>query len=388
MSHKTCCSKYKRPKTVAQFAALCYPPNPGGHSDIKNRIRNPERNIKVDPVWKEQNQNAYKLRRGWWFQLDPAKQAHLLDGSGDAVSRGVVKGSKGWKAVGAAVVCFNACSLKKLTPPGATEPVDHGFTWNISLGDNMSAEDREKESITAPRPVPSSGWIPLDSIKLADDDAPSPKSRPAVMDSLENWRCCAERYRDWSKSLTAGKSILYKFRTVEQLQKEIKTLGSGKNLTRYFKEAKKGSVRKVLRKCNGSRKKLGEAVGIHPSCYSGNKLTDYLPKGIDFKGGRNDEGYTNLSTNVSFGKTKPRMAPIALDIFPARHDFHRLRFKGKKRVYGFIYAAPKRKGRLGKLIGRVEWYFGYCDVVSSDPKREQRRYGWVPSLAVRRVEPA
>lgn len=373
MSHKNCCKSYKRPKTVAQFAALCYPSNPGGHSDIKNRIRNPEwRNIKVDPAWKAKK---WKLRGGWWFRLDPNKVTHLLDGSGDGLSRGEVIRSQGVdpkdpKDPNQRYVCFNACALKKLIPAGGTTPVLCGFTWNVSL--------RGKVPDKKNPPSPSSGWIPLDSIKL-DDPA---KNRPKVLAMLKGWNCCVRRYRDWGKSFTRPNPILYKFRSVEALKDEVKDIAQQKvKLGTYFKEQKKGSIRKVIRKAAAGGDRL--QMGIHEVCFTGNRLTDYLPKGYDFKGGWYENGYTNLCTNVSFGQKEPRMAPIALDSFPANHDFHRLKFKGGKRVYGFVYSVPKSSKKRGKLIGRVEWYFGYCDVNFGD--KDQRRYGWVPSLAVRLV---
>jgi len=381
MSHKTCCSKYKRPTTVAAFTALCYPSNPAGHSDIKNRIHNPESKfIPIDKAWKKTA--SYKLRKGWWFRLDTSKITHLLDGSGDAKSRGVVKKSGGVEAKGnARLVCFNACALKKLTPPGGTKPVLHGFTWQVSLGDNMTKAERTARGIKKPSKVsPSSGWIPLDAVKLRDKK----KTRPKVLGALRHWTCCVERYKEWGKALTKPGSTKYELRTVKELEAELLRLAKGKvSVTRYFKEASKGGVRKVLVKCNGKRTKLVDAIGIHPHCSRGNKLTDYLPKGRDYKDGSYDDGYTNLSTNVSIGPTGPLMAPIALDLLPAGHTFHRVKLKGDKRILGYIYRVPKGKSGVGKLLGRVSWLYGYCDVESGDPRHEQRRYGWVPALAVK-----
>lgn len=56
-------------------------------------------------------------------------------------------------------------------------------------------------------------------------------------------------------------------------------------------------------------------------------------------------------------------------------------FKQTKHIRGFVYEVPKTSGP-GTRIGRVEWYYGFCDVTSSDPKKKQRRYGWVPALAL------
>jgi len=369
--HDNCCKNYSRPKTLAQFAALTYPSNPGGHSDIKNRIHNTGQTIEADPQWAAENKSSVKLRKGWWFKLDTTKDVHLLDGSGDGMSRGIIRGSNGWKAKsGLPVLCFNACALKMLTPPGASAPVACGFTWNVTLKGNVPP-GKEK-------PSPASGWIPLDSINAGE------KTKKTARDTLKGWACCVRRYRDWGKSFTKPGSALYKFRSVGALADEIKDIAHEKvKLGTYFKEAKKGSVRKVIKQSAKSGDKL--QMGIHPSCRQGNRLTDYLPKGLDFKGGYYENGYTNLSTNVSFGAKGPLMAPIALDILPANHEFHRLKFKGDKRVYGFVYSVPKKKGQQGKLIGRVEWFYGYCDVVSDDPQKKERRYGWVPALAVRKV---
>lgn len=382
MSHKSCCSNYHRPRTVAEFAALCYPSNPTGHSDIKNRIHNPESAlVALDPKWKKTS--SYKLRKGWWFKLDPSKVTHLMDGSGDAKSRGVVKKSLGVEAKSkkGRLVCFNACNLKKLTPPGGTKPVLCGFSWQLSLGDNMTPAERKAKKIKKPGSAsPSSGWIPLGSIKLHNEK----KTRPKVLASLKNWACCLGRYRDWGKSLTRPGSTPYELRTVKELESELKKLAKGKtSFTQYFKESSKGQIHKVLVACKGKRTRLADAIGIHPHCSGGNRLTDYLPKGHDYKDGDFDAGYTNLSANVSIGPTGPRMAPIALDLLPAGHTFHRLKFKGNKRVLGFVYRVPKGKNGVGKALGRVVWFYGYCDLVSGDPKHEQRRYGWVPALAVK-----
>ncbi|NUP10825.1 MAG: hypothetical protein HOW73_32680 [Polyangiaceae bacterium] len=373
--HKTCCKKYKRPKTIAAFAALCYPPNPSGHSDVKNRVHNPEH---VPVKYKEPHHK--KLRKGWWFRLDPNKPGpFLMDGSGDGKPRGYVKSSNGIEPhpnhPNDRLVCFNATNLKRLKPEGASSPVLCGFTWQAKLSDPDPSTPRPAG--TDP-PNPAGGWIPLSSIKF-DNDA---RSRPKVMASLKNWSCCMRRYRDWGKSLTKGKSQRFKFRSVEELESVLEDLAKGKRkLSDYFKEKKKGSIKKVIKHVDGSRKKLGETVGILPACANGNKLTDYLPKGSDYKNGWFAAGYTNFSANLSVGKTRPKMAPIGLDVFPAGHEFRRLRFKGNKRVYGFVYRV--RSSNPGRLIGKVVWYYGYCDVVSGDPQKKERRYGWVPALAVK-----
>jgi hypothetical protein len=391
MSHQSCCSKYKRPKTVAQFAALGYPANPAGESDLKNRIHNPESaSIPLDPHWKYQwdeqkhkykldkktgkkkLSSAYKLRHGWWFRLDPGKTTHLFDGSGDGMSRGEVTKSLGVKGKNATdrLVCFNAC-CRKLLPvdPANPTPVLCGFTWQVGLHGTLPAGK--------PAPAPGSGWIPVDSIKMT-----SAARRLQVKATLKNWACCMKRYGQWGRSLAKPGSTPYTFRSVGELEDEIDKMGKGLlNVTHYFKESKKGSVRRVLKACKGKQEALRKRIGIHPACFGGNKLTDYLPKGYDYKNGWYEDGYTNFSANVSLGKTKPRMAPIGLDTFPAGHVFHRLEFKGNKEVFGFVYRVPSRDGHAGKQIGRLRWFYGYCDVKSGDP--EQRRYGWVPALAVK-----
>ena len=370
-SHSTCCKNRKAPKTVAAFAALLYPSNPG-HDDNKNRVHNP---VKIPVKYERPNHKVY--RKGWWFRLDPGKPSpFLLDGSGDGKARGAVRACQGIKPHPSRpddrLVCFNACNLKMLKPPGQNTPVLHGFTWNVKYRDPANPN---KNGPTAPGAA--SGWISLDALQWGD------ATRKKVVGTLKSWACCMRRYKKWGKALTAGKSTRYRFCSVDDLKTRLKGLAknSSKTFDQYFKEKKKGSVKTLLKQINGDPDKLRQTIGILSACKNGNKLTDYLPKGEDFK---TNEGYTNLCANLSVGKDRPLMAPIALDIFPAGHAFHRLKFKNNQRVYGFIYRVPKTKNP-GKQIGRVVWYFGYCDVVSGDPDKTERRYGWVPALALKKV---
>jgi hypothetical protein len=369
--HSRCCKGRKTPKTRAQFAALNYPSNPSGHSDNHNRIHNPER----VPV-RYQKPIHKKYRKGWWFRLKGDAGPVLLDGSGDGVARGQVVSCKGIDPAtkGDRLVCLNASNLKVLRLPDGTKKLC-GFTWNVGLV-KQQAVDGQGEPIKK-SPPPCSGWIPLSALEFK-----SKKTRPKVLAALKSWACCLAKYAKWGRARTSKKSQRYRFRTVAELESELARLVANADARKRYFGPKNAGVKKLLKKANGSRDALGKLIGILPFCKDGNKLTDYLPKGVDYKGGFYDAGYTNLNANVSIGDERPRMAPIALDVLPAGHVFHRLPFRDKKPVLGFIYRVPKKNP--GKKVGRVVWYYGYCDVVGPDPQKKQRRYGWVPALALKK----
>jgi hypothetical protein len=360
--HQHCCGHTKRPKSAAELAALPYPSNPTGKDDNKNRIQNPdEKDIKFASV--------KKSRKGWWFRIDPTHPPPLLDGSGDGVARGGVVRSEGAVALHPAVdhlVCLNAASTKKLAVPPSKKPERCGFTWNVSLtGKAPNPKDDSKVGA-------QSGWIPLSALVIKAATLHHVEKR------LDDWSCCADNYATWGRSLTHGHPTKkFKFRTTADLLTKVKSLGDG-DLNGYFADDKNGAIKKRLRACKHSWKKLYESFGILPSCSTGNRLTDYMAKGSDFKNGFYDSGYTNLNANLSVNKSGPIMAPIPLDIFPANHVFTRLSFGKQNHVLGFVYSVPKSKSGRGKLIGRVVWYFGYCDA-----KGGERRYGWVPALALK-----
>lgn len=363
--HNNCCKNRKAPKTRAQFAALNYPPNPG-HEDVRNRLQNPE---KV-PVKYKKPEHA-RTRKGWWFRLKPSNPGPpFLDGSGDGKQRGTIAAATGITPVtpGDRLICLNACNLKELPVPGLGKKLC-GFTWNVRLN--------SEGGISAS----GSGWMPLSAIEFKNPSV----SRPKMMAALRSWACCMEKYEKWGRALTKSTPIPYVLRNVTELEEELVRLktakASSERFRRYFREKRRGSVTQVLGKIAGSREKLAASIGILPACKNGNKLHDYLPKGDDFKDGRFLAGYTNLSANIATGATRPTMAPIALDIFPAGHRFYRLPFKDGKPVLGFIYRV--RSQNPGVLIGKCVWYYGYCNVKSGEGKL--RRYGWVPALAVKRA---
>jgi hypothetical protein len=179
----------------------------------------------------------------------------------------------------------------------------------------------------------------------------------------------------------------YKLRSVNELKQEVESFaGSPAKFDHYFKDTSGGRLKTLVAESKGIVDELSKRLGILRRCQKANKLTDYLPKGADYKNGGNSEGYTNLCANLSVGPSAPKMAPIALDIFPAGHVFHRRVFKQTKRIWGFVYEVPKTSVPAA-LIGRVEWYYGFCDIKGSDPKKKQRRYGWVPALALVYIGP-
>ncbi|UQA60659.1 hypothetical protein [Polyangium aurulentum] len=360
--HDNCCKGRKVPKTRAQFAALNYPPNTDGHHDVKNRLQNPREGDLVD------YSKTKATRKGWWF---PLKQENpgppLLDGSGDGQARGFIIKSNGVvpRRAASRLICLNACNLKTMpvpVAPGKTELRQCGFTWNVKLHGQSGA---------------FSGWMPIAAIKFTNATA-----KERVLNALRSWACCMEKYEKWGRALTRPNATRYVFRSVAELEAELAAIPtSAEKFKRYFRDNSKGSVKKQLVIIAGKaakRDELNNRIGILSACKNGNKLTDYLPKGADAK---SDQGYTNLSANISIGSKRPTMAPIGLDILPAGHSFYRVQFKDGKAVLGYIFRVPKSKSH-GDLIGRVVWYYGYVDIVSGDKK--QRRYGWVPALAVRK----
>lgn len=363
--HQNCCKGRKAPTTRAQFMALDYPSNPGGHSDVNNRIHNPREGNLVDYT------KTKTMRKGWWFPLQQVTPGPaLLDGSGDGKARGFIIKSNGVvpRNPKSRLVCLNACNLKTMpvpVAPGKTELRQCGFTWNVRLEGQSGA---------------FSGWMPIAGIKFKDKTA-----KERVLNALRSWACCMEKYEKWGKALTRSKSSPYVFRSVAELEAELAAIPtSAAKFKLYFRDNKKGSVKKALKIVASKpdkREELSHRFGILSACKNGNKLTDYLPKGPDAKCAG---GYTNMSANISTGSRRPTMAPIGLDILPAGHPFHRVQFKDGKAALGYIFRVPKSKSH-GDLIGRVVWYYGFVDIVSADKDKKQRRYGWVPALAVRRA---
>jgi hypothetical protein len=424
VGHNTCCRNRKAPKTPEQFFALNYPSNPHGHDEVNNRVHNPER-VRVT----FEKEIHKKIRKGWYFRMkgDP----DLLDGSGDGKARGKVRGYVHKKVKpgdkkpvvnpvnpGDRVVCFNAANLKMLAVPKPGGPLlePYGFTFTVPLSTSA---------------YPASGWMPLSAVKF---NTKPTKNRAILMASLRTWACCLERYAKWGRSL-AKKTKTYKLRTTAELAAAIRQLtdkptslinhfreSSPNSLGKRIKHARKradqfgGSDLEIVRwfrgalgifKRNPGERKVEVEPGIKlpggggwakppkykPTPGVGNKLGDYLPKPLEPKPkdpSAPDVAHTNFCGNISVGKRGAITAPIPIDIFPQGHTFHRLEFKGKKRAWGYLYSATP-----GKVIGKAEWYYGYCDVVepaASAPwkakdqptaaKRKQRRYGWVPALAV------
>lgn len=365
--HGSCCKGRKAPKTVSQFAALNYPPNASGHRDQDNRIHNPE-HVPVTYV----NPKQKVTRGGWWFRMKPDAHPPLFDGSGDGKPRGTVGhfADKGIvpKTPTDRLLCFNAANLKTLPMPGGGKEVC-AFTWYVTLNKNQPS-DAAGSSV-----APASGWVSLSSVAFEKES-----SRKKTLAALKNWACCMRAYARWGRALTKKKPEPYVFRTVKELAATLLSLRSDKKkVKRYFRDDS-GRIKKLLRKADGDPRKLRDLMGIATYCKNGNRLTDYLPRGADYKNGGNADGYTNMSGNVSVGKQQALMAPIGVDIFPAGHEFHRLSFKKNQQVLGFLYRVPKKNP--AKKIGRFVWYYGYCDVVSGD--RSERRYGWVPALALKK----
>jgi len=387
--HEHCCKGRKRPTTAAQFAALLFPSNPH-HDENKNRVHNPVE-VGVDYTKVEAG------RKGWWFELKASTSGPpLLDGSGDGKPRGFIYSSAGVVAQANPatkswyrLVCLNAASLKLLRVPGASKRQLCGFTWRATLlkaGQPIPPPGRPPPAPDKPPPpggfnaaeqaalASGSGWIPISAI-----DFKKKKAKETVLAALESWKCCTEKYRDWGHELTR-KGKRYRFRTAEEVTKEIVSFAAKpKRFDLYFKDIN-GKVRSTLVASQGVG--LSSKFGILASCKRANKLTDYLPKGSDHKDGGYDRGYTNLCANVSIGPRSPRMAPIALDIFPAGHIFQRMEFKGKKQIWGYIFKVPESGPVNRKPIGRVQWFYGYCDAMGS---KKERRYGWVPALALKRA---
>jgi hypothetical protein len=251
---------------------------------------------------------------------------------------------------------------------GKTELRQCGFTWNVKLEGQSGA---------------FSGWMPIAAIKFKNKTA-----KERALNTLRDWTCCIEKYETWGKALTRPQPMKYVFRSNEELEGELALLATNPaKFKDYFRDNTQNRVKKLLAlvaKADKKRDKLNELIGITPHCGTANKLTDYLPKGSDAKLGGGDKGYTNLSANISTSATRTLMAPIGVDLLPAGHTFHRLRFKDGRAVLGFIYRVPPSKKGAGARIGRVVWYYGYVDLVEGDKDKKQRRYGWVPALAVRR----
>jgi hypothetical protein len=403
--HAHCCKNRKAPRTSSAFFALNYPSNPSGHKEVNNRLHNHER-VPVEfkkPI-------HYKIRKGWYFRLSGTPD--ILDGSGDGKSRGKVVGFEhkspdknpevNPKTPGDSVVCLNAANLKWLLVEPQSKLQAYGFTFTVPLEGSSTA----------------SGWIPLSSITFKRNKT---KNRAKMMAALHSWACCLDRYAKWGRSLTkAGKT--YRLRTVDELANAVKAMETdAASFKKHFRERTPGSLKNPFlhaldraRKSAESDGKVSEAelngelvrwfrgaFGIYPRNPKerkkdgkwtpgvGNKLGDYLPKPKTPQ--MTGKAWTNLSANVSIGKKGATTAPIASDIFPEGHAFHRRVFKDGKRAWGYLYSPTP-----GKVIGRVEWYYGYCEVIApvlgaewKNPAsaleggaRKQRRYGWVPAFAV------
>lgn len=406
MGHNQCCKNRRAPKTAKEFFALNYPPNPHGHDEVNNRVHNPE----PVPV-KFKKQIHKKIRKGWYFRI--ADEPFLLDGSGSGDPRGKVHGYEHKPPSkrpdvnpvnpGDRVVCFNAANLKMLAPKDPGGPLEpYGFTFTVPLTNGYAA----------------SGWMPLSSVRFKKNPT---KNRAIMMASLRSWACCLERYARWGKSLTK-KSKTYKFRSTVELAEYVREIvASPAKFKLHFKERARYSLRTPLKHAwrrakadgggdlevaqwfrsvfgifarnPGEERDTSRASGYRPGI--GNKLGDYLPKPL--KQGATEIAHTNLSANISIGKGGAITAPIALDIFPQDHEFHRLKFKSGKRAWGYLYS-PTRNNRPGKVIGYAEWYYGYCDVndqaagaawkspytkPTTTEGKKQRRYGWVPAMAVK-----
>ncbi len=366
-THSGCCSNLHRPKTPVKLAELPYPSNPKSDS-THNRLQNPEVGL-IHIALADKHSKYKKLRKGWWFPI--VDQTPMLDGSGDGVIRGWVQRcimlDKKERAV-----TLNACSYKMLKRPAemgpGEDPMPCAFSWLCSTKKPDGTNGGE-----------ASGWIPLECLKLKHE-----KSKAKVEADLLHWACCIKKYGAWGKSLSKGDSSTYFVRSVAELEAVVAELGGTADLAPYFRERHKGSVRKLLAAANGQQPLLKELIGIVPACSSGNRLTDYLPRAKDHKpsthGGPG--GYLNLSPNAK------DTAPIAIDTFPSGHPFHRLSFKKSPQLLLSIFEVPHAKGHAKKKatgsktsVGKVVWYYGYFDTLAGGI--EERRYGWVPALAVK-----
>lgn len=369
--HKNCCKGRRAPKTVAEFAALNYPSNPTGKKDEDNRIHNPEH---VPVTFKKDIHK--RIRKGWWIRLKKDAAPVLLDGSGDGVSRGIVDMFGDPDVVphgGARIVCLNAASLKKLPIEPGGKPVLCGFTWYNRLKDPPPPGTKKNFP-------PVSGWMPLSELSFKRE-----KSRKKLIAALKSWSCCIKKYGEWGRRLAGKKVTKYTFRSADEFKAEIEAIvATPTKLKTYFKDYK-GKILKRLGKAvvdpKGVALGVRAVLGVAKYCKGGNRVTDYMPKNKDYKNGWYTDGYTNFSGNVSVGKNDSSMAPIPIDTFPAGHEFHRLKFKKNRQVYGHVYHVPKKNP--GKRIGKFIWYFGYCDIVSN--AKAERRYGWVPALALQKA---
>ena len=59
-----------------------------------------------------------------------------------------------------------------------------------------------------------------------------------------HWACCIKKYGAWGKSLSKGEPSTYFVRSVAELEAVVTELGGTGDLTPYFRERHKGSVRK------------------------------------------------------------------------------------------------------------------------------------------------
>lgn len=385
--HGKCCASRKRPKRQADFVALNYPSNPtGGHGgDVKNRVRNPE-NVPV--TYAEPHHK--NTRKRWYIRIKGTP--HLLDGSGNQISRGRVLGyahdspdpnpAVRPKLAGDRVICLNAANLKQLPLPGGTKLHTCGFTWNAPLTDGSKA----------------SGWMPLSALTFKKNRT---KNKKKILDTLRQWACCKRKYETWAKAFIKKKPKpkACRIRTVKELLGAFRACGKNDTtLARHFKRAKKKppagveSLRAVLKRLAPEpnddllRDKVYKALGILATA-NANKLMDYLPKdGRDASGGE----FANLSANISINKLgRPRMAPIGIDVLPVGHKFYKVALK--KKVWGPIYAGGVAGGAV---IGQVQWVYGYAVVLPKAQKmwkkgdkdknaKKQRRWGWYPSIALK-----
>ncbi len=406
-THRHCCKNLKPPTTPNDLAGLPYPSNQKRDSGSQNRLHNVDPGfVKSKNYGGAQGSTNASRHKGWWFKIDP-KATPLLDGSSDGKIRGFVQHAAQLNGVNA--VCLNAASLKLLDWPkglplpeatlkrakkaGTKAPtkVLCGFSWANTCNDPTNTHRSAN---------PSSGWIPLDCIIASE------KSRKKMTDDLEGWSCCIEQYAKWGIQHAGKKAVPHVFLSAEEVHHRLLGIAGGGSLTAWFDEHSKGSVRSILVdwKRFGPKLKIGGKwafpehglIGVVKACSKGNMITDYAARTPDKKDGAGGpDGYVNLCPNAV------DTAPIPIDVFPAGWTFHVLQFKKppQKRVLSKIYKPPQiAKAQLrahghaaqakkvnatnGTVIGHAAWYFGYCE--TEDGERRQRRYGWVPALALKK----
>ncbi len=361
LAHTTCCKDLRRPKTPTQLAELPYPSNRTPHSGLDNRLHNPEAGLVHFRLGAGYEKFA-KRRKGWWFAI--ADQTPLLDGSSDGVVRGWVQRCRELDPEERAI-CLNACSLKLLKRPAemgpGPDPMPCAFSWLCMVTPPHGAKGAHE----------GSGWVPIECLTFE-----RPSSKHHVVQSLEHWACCIRRYASWARSMARKTTTKLTVRSIAELEHAIQSLGEGGDLSPFFREAHHGSVRSLLYAARGDRHTLSQLIGVVPACRVGNRLTDYMPRGADHKPGPTGGpgGYVNLSPNAK------DTAPIAIDLFPSGHAFHRMTFERATHLVSNIYEVPK-VGNARAPVGKAVWYYGYCD--SLDRKPVNRRYGWLPALALK-----